>query len=143
MENFKTFYCSLSLYFILYLIQFFSHLPQRRACLQLRTAFADKLIQYIKPCASNFLVFHKHLPSLNSRPPIAQHANGRCVAADPAAAPRVSPARATPSGALGHAGSTKFGRPQKTQAFFGAPELRPSAGVIRKGRDRRGASFQP
>jgi len=33
---------------------------------------------------------------------------------------------------LGHAGSTKFGRPQKTQAFFGAPELRPSAGVVRK-----------
>jgi hypothetical protein len=31
---------------------------------------------------------------------------------------------------LGHAGSTKFGRPQKTQAFFGAPELRPRAGVI-------------
>jgi len=50
----------------------------------------------------------------------------------PAAAPRVSPARAAPCGALGHAGSTKFGRPQKTQAFFGAPELRPSAGVICK-----------
>jgi len=33
---------------------------------------------------------------------------------------------------LGHAGSTKFGRPQKTQAFFGAPELRPRAGVRRK-----------
>jgi len=33
---------------------------------------------------------------------------------------------------LGHAGSTKFGRPQKTQAFFGAPELRPRAGVMRK-----------
>jgi len=33
---------------------------------------------------------------------------------------------------LGHAGSTKFGRPQKTQAFFGAPELRPRAGVVRK-----------
>jgi len=31
---------------------------------------------------------------------------------------------------LGHAGSTKFGRPRKTQAFFGAPELRPRAGVI-------------
>jgi len=28
------------------------------------------------------------------------------------------------------AGSTKFGRPQKTRAFFGAPELRPRAGVI-------------
>ena len=35
---------------------------------------------------------------------------------------------------LGHAGSTKFGRPRKTQAFFGAPELRPRAGVVRKGR---------
>jgi len=34
---------------------------------------------------------------------------------------------------LGHAGSTKFGRPQKTQAFFGAPELRPRAGVVRNG----------
>jgi hypothetical protein len=33
---------------------------------------------------------------------------------------------------LGHAGSTKFGRPRKTQAFFGAPELRPRAGVVRK-----------
>ena len=33
---------------------------------------------------------------------------------------------------LGHAGSTKFGRPRKTQAFFGAPELRPRAGVRRK-----------
>jgi len=35
---------------------------------------------------------------------------------------------------LGHAGSTKFGRPRKTQAFFGAPELRPRAGVRRKPR---------
>ena len=33
---------------------------------------------------------------------------------------------------LGHAGSTKFGRPRKTRAFFGAPELRPRAGVMRK-----------
>ncbi len=39
---------------------------------------------------------------------------------------------------LGHAGSTKFGRPRKTQAFFGAPELRPRAGVMRKGARRRG-----
>jgi hypothetical protein len=30
------------------------------------------------------------------------------------------------------AGLTKFGRPRKTQAFFGAPELRPRAGVRRK-----------
>jgi len=44
----------------------------------------------------------------------------------------ISPARAAPCGALGHAGSTKFGRPRKTQAFFGAPELRPRAGVVRK-----------
>jgi len=50
----------------------------------------------------------------------------------PAAAPRVSPARAAPCGALGHAGSTKFERPQKTQAFFGPLKLRPSAGVVRK-----------
>ena len=39
---------------------------------------------------------------------------------------------------LGHAGSTKFGRPQKTQAFFGAPELRPHASVMRNGARRRG-----
>jgi hypothetical protein len=34
---------------------------------------------------------------------------------------------------LDHAGSTKFDRPQKTQAFFGALELQPYAGVVRKG----------
>jgi len=38
----------------------------------------------------------------------------------PAAAPRVSPARAAPCGALGHAGSTKFDRPQKRKRFWGA-----------------------
>jgi hypothetical protein len=43
---------------------------------------------------------------------------------------------------LGHAGSTKFGRPRKTQAFFGAPELRPRAGVVRKAVGR-GSAFKP
>jgi hypothetical protein len=132
--------------------------------LQLRTAFAVKLLPPIKYLISTILVLNQKLRVFKQ--PTAPSHNKRVDARHrrPAAAPRdlaraspalfaqkvlthhkhhrksTPPLRKPPTAQkalralwpwLGHAGSTKFGRPRKTQAFFGAPELRPRAGVVR------------